>query len=78
MTTRNYETDNASSAEDLRRLALCDEIEALIADVRDQHPDVHISALAPYLPGPQRSRLLELLDQAQDFVPFPIQPEEQL
>jgi hypothetical protein len=67
----------ARAAEDQRRLVLCDEIEALIVDVRDQHPDVHLSQLAPFLQEPQKTRLLELLEEAQDFVSYPLQPEEQ-
>ena len=67
----------ARAAEDQRRLVLCDEIEQIILDVRDQHPTLPIAALAPFLQEPQKTRLLELLEEAQDFVTYPLQPEEQ-
>jgi hypothetical protein len=68
MTIRNYASNNTSSAEDRRRIAICDAIERLIAGVRDEHPTAPIAALAPYLLEPQRTNLLELIDQAADWL----------
>jgi hypothetical protein len=59
----------ARTAEDKRRLAICDKIETLIAGVREQHPKVPIQALARFLPEPERSRLTELLEQASEWIP---------
>lgn len=68
-----FNDDNAAearAAEDRRRLAACDEIEMLLALVRDQHPTLPIVDLAECLPEPQRKRLLDLL---QELVPFPVE-----
>jgi hypothetical protein len=59
----------ARTAEDKRRLAICDEIETLIAGVREQHPKVPIQGLARHLPEPQRSRLVELLEASREWIP---------
>jgi hypothetical protein len=75
VTKHDYGTETrTNSAEDKRRLEVCDAIESLIAGFRDQHPDVHISQLPRYLPEPQRTRLVELLAEA-DWLPFPRQEE---
>ena len=63
---------------DRRSLAVCDEIESLIAIAREQHPDAPIIELAPYLPEPQRSVLLELLDGLREIVPFPAEREKRV
>jgi hypothetical protein len=67
--------DDAAAAriiEDRRRLSICSEIEELIAEVSDQHPDLPIFNLTPYLSEPERTRLLALLVVAQDFITYPI------
>ncbi|QEE28580.1 hypothetical protein FTW19_11575 [Terriglobus albidus] len=73
MTTfdHNNHAASARAAEDQRRLAICDEIENLIAPVRDEHPDVRIFELGLYLPEPERSRLAALLDELPEIIPFP-------
>ena len=63
--------------EDRRRLSICSEIEELIAEVSDEHPDLPIFDLTPYLSEPERTRLLALLVAAQDFITYPIQPTEE-
>jgi hypothetical protein len=62
-------------AEDARRLAICDRIESLVAKVRGTHPDVPLVGLAKYLPEPQRSKLLALLEELPEIVPFPVEPK---
>jgi hypothetical protein len=59
----------ARAAEDQRRLGICDEIEALIAGAREKHPKVPLHSLPRYLPEPQRSRLLELLEASREWIP---------
>ena len=59
----------ARTVEDARRLAICDRIEALIAEAREKHPSVPLHALAPYLPEPARSRLVELLEESREWIP---------
>jgi hypothetical protein len=59
----------ARTTEDRRRLAICDEIETLIAGARERHPNVPIQGLAQFLEEPQRSRLLALLEESREWIP---------
>lgn len=68
----------ARASEDRRRLGICDQIENLIAPVREEHPDVPIVDLVPYIAEPQRSRLVALLDELTEFVPFPNEPSTRI
>ena len=72
MMTIDEDDVDARLAEDRRRLAICDEIELLIAGVRPRYPDLQLAELAGHMREPQRTRLLVLLDEAQDFIPYPI------
>jgi len=66
-------TVDARTAEDHRRLSLCDAIECLVADIRDEHPGLRIHDLSQHLPEPQRTCLLALLDEASEWIPFPVE-----
>jgi hypothetical protein len=68
MTTRKHDTENTRAAEDRRRLEICDQIEALISGFRDQYPHIHISELPRHMPEPQRTRLMQLLAEAADWM----------
>lgn len=72
MTTIDGQNADARLAEDRRRLAICEEIEMLIAGVRPRYPDLQLAELAGHMREPERTRLLVLLDAAQDFIPYPI------
>jgi hypothetical protein len=61
----------ARAAEDRRRLKICDQIETMIAGVRIAHPAVPLHRLAPLLPEPARSRLVELLEECREWIPIP-------
>jgi hypothetical protein len=65
------DTTDARAVQDRRRLEICSEVESLIATVRDEHPDVHITELPRHLPEPQRTQLVELLAEAADWMQFP-------
>jgi hypothetical protein len=69
--THNLEAVEARVEQDRRRLAVCDEIEALILEVRVTHPTATLAELAELLPEPRRLRLLVLLDELPEIVPFP-------
>jgi hypothetical protein len=66
---------DARLIEDRRRLRVCDEIEALIADAAEAHTGLAIRDLADYLPEMQRARLRALLDELPEYVPFPPEAE---
>ncbi|HMF54372.1 MAG TPA: hypothetical protein VK593_08480 [Edaphobacter sp.] len=74
MTIHEDDVD-ARLAEDRRRLSICDEIEALVAGVRPRYPDVQLAELAGHMREPQRTRLLVLLDEASEWIPFPMEVE---
>lgn len=75
MITIDEDDVDARLAEDRRRLAICDEIEMLIAGVRPRYPDVQLAELASHMREPGRTRLLVLLDQASEWIPFPVEVE---
>ena len=66
----------ARAASDKRRLAVCAEIEQLISIASDEHPHLAIRELVPFLPEPARSRLVLLLAELPEIVPFPVEPTE--
>ena len=69
------ESDSAVTArvaQDQHRLSVCDQIEVLIAGVRDRHPDMPLDALANLLPERERERLVELLAELA-ISPFPVE-----
>lgn len=77
MNTEQEAAMEARLAEDARRLAACDQIEALITPIRDEHPDAPLFALAKYLPQVDGQRLRVLLDELNEIVPFPVEPKVQ-
>jgi hypothetical protein len=71
MTLEEEQAAETRAAEDARRLGICDQIEALIVEVREKHPTVPLHSLAPYLQEPARGRLVELLEQCREWIPMP-------
>jgi hypothetical protein len=61
----------ARAIEDKHRLGICDRIEALIVEVREQHPAVPLHALPLYLDEPARSSLAALLEECREWIPMP-------
>ena len=47
----------------------------LMAGVRPRYPHLQLSELARHVREPQRTRLLVLLDEASEWIPFPMEIE---
>ncbi|HTF68376.1 MAG TPA: hypothetical protein VK638_37430 [Edaphobacter sp.] len=75
MMTIDADDTDARLAEDRRRLAICEEIEMLIAGVRPRYPDVQLAELASHMREPERTRLLVLLDESSEWIPFAMEIE---
>jgi hypothetical protein len=78
MTSHEQDAAAARAVSDRQRLQTCAQIEALIANVRDAHPSVSLHDLAEFLPEFERARLLALLEELKEIVPFPIERESKL